>query len=220
MLASLIHVGATGYLFLFLLVVAESGGAPVPGETALIAAAVLASQGGLEIELVIPIAAMGAIVGDNIGYQIGRRGGRWLLQRPGPFHRQRLRVLSSGEPFFERHGPKAVFFGRFLLGLRVWASWLAGATHMRWRSFVFWNACGGICWATAIGLLAYFVGNAAGNAIQIFGLFGLFAVVLVVGGLLIAHFRHRSQTDDDESGPAEQEENEEKPSDSVSRSGG
>lgn len=196
MLASLIHVGATGYLFLFLLVMAESGGAPVPGETALIAAAVLASQGGLQIELVIPIAAAAAIVGDNLGYQIGRRGGRWLLQRPGPFHRQRLRVITSGEPFFERHGPKAVFFGRFLLGLRVWASWLAGATHMPWRSFVFWNACGGICWATAIGLLAYFLGNAAGNAIQTFGLFGLFAVLVVVVGLLVAHFRHRAEVED------------------------
>jgi membrane protein DedA with SNARE-associated domain len=170
---------------------AESGGVPVPGETALITGGVLASQGKLHIELVIIVAACAAIVGDNIGYQIGRRGGRWLLQRPGPFHSQRLEVLARGEPFFERHGPKAVFFGRFLLGLRVWASWLAGATHMRWRSFLFWNACGGICWATAIGLLAYFLGNAAGNAIQTFGLFGLFAVLVVVGGLLIAHLRHR-----------------------------
>jgi membrane protein DedA with SNARE-associated domain len=191
MLASLIDVSHTGYLVLLLLVMAESGGVPVPGETALITGGILASQGKLQIELVIVVAASAAIIGDNLGYQVGRKGGRWLLERPGRFHRQRLQVLASGEPFFERHGPKAVFFGRFLLGLRVWASWLAGATHMRWRSFVFWNACGGICWATAIGLLAYFLGNAAGNAIQTFGLFGLAAVLLVVGGLLIAHFRHR-----------------------------
>lgn len=191
MLASIIDVSHTGYLVLLLLVMAESGGVPVPGETALITGGILASQGKLQIELVIVVAASAAIIGDNLGYQIGRKGGRWLLERPGRFHRQRLQVLARGEPFFERHGPKAVFFGRFLLGLRVWASWLAGATHMRWRSFVFWNACGGICWATAIGLLAYFLGNAAGNAIQTFGLFGLAAVLLVVGGLLIAHFRHR-----------------------------
>ena len=93
--------------------------------------------------------------------------------------------------FFERHGPKAVFLGRFVLGLRVWASWLAGATHMRWRSFVFWNALGGICWATAIGLLAYFLGHAAGNAIETFGIYGLVAVLIAVGGALIAHRRHR-----------------------------
>ncbi|MGH2910949.1 MAG: DedA family protein [Solirubrobacteraceae bacterium] len=195
MLASLINVTnlveTFGYPLLFLVVMAESSGVPVPGETGLIAAAIAASQGKLQIELVIPIAAVAAIVGDNIGYQIGRKGGRWLLERPGRFHSQRQQVLITGEPFFERHGPKAVFFGRFLLGLRVWASWLAGATHMRWRSFFLWNAIGGICWATAIGLLAYFLGNAAGNAIQTFGLFGLAAVLLVAGAALVAHFRHK-----------------------------
>ncbi len=144
MLASLINVShlveTFGYPLLFLVVMAESSGVPIPGETALIAAGVLASQGKLQIELVIPIAAAAAIIGDNIGYQIGRKGGRWLLERPGRFERQRRQVLVTGEPFFERHGPKAVFFGRFMLGLRVWASWLAGATHMRWRSFFLWNA--------------------------------------------------------------------------------
>jgi len=195
MLASLINVThlveTFGYPLLFLVVMAESSGMPVPGETGLIAAAVAASQGKLQIEFVIAIAAVAAIVGDNIGYQIGRKGGRWILERPGRFHSQRQQVLVTGEPFFERHGPKAVFFGRFLLGLRVWASWLAGATHMPWRSFFLWNATGGICWATAIGLAAYFLGNAAGNAIQTFGLFGLAAVLLVAGGALLAHFRHK-----------------------------
>lgn len=180
-----------GYPLLFLAVMAESSGVPVPGETALITAAVLASGGKLQIELVIPIAAVGAIVGDNIGYLIGRKGGRWLLERPGRFHNQRLQALQNGEVFFKRHGPKAVFLGRFVLGLRVWASWLAGATHMHWRSFVLWNALGGIFWATAIGLLAYFLGHAAGNAIETFGIYGLIAVVVAAGGALIAHRRHR-----------------------------
>jgi membrane protein DedA with SNARE-associated domain len=183
-----------GYPLLFLAVMAESSGVPIPGETALIAAAVLASAGKLQIELVIPIAAAGAILGDNIGYQIGHKGGRWLLERPGRFYRQRLQALQNGEAFFERHGPKAVFLGRFVLGLRVWASWLAGATHMRWRSFFLWNALGGICWATAIGLLAYFLGNAAGNVIETFGIYGLVAVVIAVGGVLVAHRRHRRRT--------------------------
>jgi membrane protein DedA with SNARE-associated domain len=183
-----------GYPLLFLAVMAESSGLPVPGETGLIAAAVAASQGKLQIELVIAIAALAAIVGDNIGYQIGRKGGRWVLERPGRFESQRRQVIAMGEPFFERHGPKAVFFGRFILGLRVWASWLAGATHMRWRSFFLWNAIGGICWATAIGLLAYFLGHAAGNVIQTFGLFGLFAVLAVLVGLFVAHRRHSRAT--------------------------
>lgn len=195
MLASLVNVThlveTFGYPLLFLVVMAESSGVPVPGETGLIAAAVAASQGKLQIELVIAIAAVAAIVGDNIGYQIGHKGGRWLLERPGRFERQRRQVLVTGEPFFERHGPKAVFFGRFLLGLRVWASWLAGATHMRWRSFFLWNALGGICWATAIGLLAYFLGNTAGNVIEAFGLYGVAAVLIAIAVFLIAHFRAR-----------------------------
>jgi membrane protein DedA with SNARE-associated domain len=195
MLAAIVNVShlveTFGYPLLFLAVMAESSGVPIPGETALITAAVLASQGKLQIELVIAIAAAGAIVGDNIGYLIGHKGGRWLLERPGRFQRQRLQVLALGEPFFEKHGPKAVFFGRFLLGLRVWASWLAGATRMHWRSFVLWNALGGICWATGIGLLAYFLGHAAGNAIETFGIYGLVAVLIAAGGALLAHRRHR-----------------------------
>src|SRR6202451_3415214 len=191
LLASIVNVSHIGYPVMFLLVMAESGGVPIPGETALIGAALLASQGKLKIELVIPLAAAAAIVGDNIGYLIGREGGRWLLQRPGRFHRQRLEVLSTGEPFFERHGPKAVFFGRFVLGLRVWASWLAGATRMRWRSFFFWNACGGICWATGVGLVAYFLGKSAGSAIEAFGIYGLAALLLGAFGVFFAHRRHR-----------------------------
>ena len=203
LLASIVDVSHIGYPVMFLIVMAESSGVPIPGETALIGAALLASQGKLKIELVIPLAAAAAIVGDNIGYLIGREGGRWLLQRPGRFHRQRLEVLSVGEPFFERHGPKAVFFGRFVLGLRVWASWLAGATRMRWRSFAFWNACGGIAWATGIGLLAYFLGNSAGNVVQAFGLYGLAAFLLGAFGIFFAHRRHRrSLVDAGEQAPA------------------
>lgn len=184
-------IEAAGYPLVFALVMAESGGVPVPGETALIAGAVFASQGRLSLPIVIATAAAAAIVGDNLGYLIGQRGGRWLLQRPGPFHRHRLEVLAMGEPFFERHGPKAVFFGRFLLGLRTWASWLAGATRMRWSSFVLWNALGGITWAAAVGVVAYFVGRSAENALSAFGIFGLAAVAVAVAGLLVAHRRHR-----------------------------
>jgi membrane protein DedA with SNARE-associated domain len=195
MLAAILNVEewiqVAGYPLLFLIVMSESSGLPVPGETALITAGILASKGKMQIELVIVLAATAAIVGDNIGYVIGRKGGRWLLERPGRFHQQRLQVLEMGEPFFERHGPKAVFFGRFILGLRVWASWLAGATRMNWRSFVLWNALGGICWATVIGLLSYYLGHAAGTAVKTFGLYGLAAAVLAIGSAFLMHRRHR-----------------------------
>jgi len=197
MLAAIINVKhvieVAGYPLLFVIVMSESSGVPVPGETALITAALLASQNKLQIELVISLAAAGAIVGDNIGYVIGRKGGRWLLERPGRFQAQRLQVLETGEPFFERHGPKAVFFGRFFLGLRVWASWLAGTTRMHWRSFVVWNALGGICWATAVGLLAYYLGHSAENAVETFGLYGLAAALLAIVSALYLHRRHRLQ---------------------------
>lgn len=191
-LAFLIHVSQSlGYPVLLALVAAESSGLPVPGETSLITAALLASQGKLSIPIVIALAASGAIIGDNIGYVIGRKGGRWVLERPGRFERQRHRVLAIGEPFFERHGSKAVFFGRWILGLRVWASWLAGATRMPWHSFVFWNALGGISWATSVGLLAYFVGSSVKNAISSFGLIGLAAALIAGGGAYLLHRRHR-----------------------------
>jgi membrane protein DedA with SNARE-associated domain len=194
MLAAIVNVShlveTAGYPLLFLLVMGESSGVPVPGETALITGGILASQGKLEIELVIALAAIAAIVGDNIGYLIGRKGGRWVLERPGAFYGQRQEVLRVGEPFFERHGPKAVYFGRFVLGLRVWASWLAGATHMPWRSFFMWNALGGISWAVIVGLIAYFLGHSAGNALQTFGLFGLVAAVLGLASLVVVHRRH------------------------------
>jgi membrane-associated protein len=191
-LASIVNAAQTaGYPALFLLVMGESSGIPVPGETALITAAIVASQGKLQIELVVAIAAFAAIVGDNAGYLISRKVGRALLERPGLFERRRRRVLEIAEPFFERHGPKAVFFGRWILGLRTWASWLAGASKMPWRSFAFWNAAGAISWATTIGLVAYFVGNTATSAITAFGLFGLLAVVFATAGSLLLRRLHR-----------------------------
>jgi membrane protein DedA with SNARE-associated domain len=178
-----------GYPALFGLVMAESGGAPVPGETALIAAGVLAGQGHLDIALVIVVAASAAIVGDNIGYGIGRRGGRWLLERPGRFEDHRRKVLDMGEPFFARHGPKAVFFGRWILGLRVWASWLAGITRMPWRSFLLFNALGGVSWATTVGLLAYLAGDAIDAIIRDAGIAAFAVIAVGAVGLFVVRRR-------------------------------
>ena len=175
---------AAGYPVLFALVMAESGGVPVPGETALITAAALAGQGKLSIAVVIPVAAGAAIVGDNVGFLLARRFGRGLLERPGPFLAQRGRALEVGEPFFARHGPKAVFFGRWILGLRTWTAWLAGASKMNWRAFAVWNAAGGISWATTVGLTAYFLGKSTAGLFIIFGFVGLAAALFAVGIVL------------------------------------
>jgi membrane protein DedA with SNARE-associated domain len=169
-----------GYPALFVLVAAESAGVPVPGETALVAAAILAAMGHLELGLVAAFAALGAVVGDNLGYLIGRLGGRRLLERPGPFEQHRRDILHKGEPFFTEHGPKAVFLGRWVAGLRIAAAWLAGVTHMRWRTFAFWNALGGVVWATSVGLLAYALGDVVE---RIFKDVGIAAITVVAVGL-------------------------------------
>jgi membrane protein DedA with SNARE-associated domain len=172
------------YSGLFLVVGVESSGLPVPGETSLIAVAILASQhAGISIELVIATTALAAIVGDNIGYVLGRHAGRLLLTRDGWWLERRRRFLVLGEEFFERHGPRAVFLARWVPGLRVVGSWLAGAHHMPWRTFLLWNALGGIAWATSIGLAAYLLGHVAATIIRTFGLVGLGVVVL--GGVAI-----------------------------------
>jgi membrane protein DedA with SNARE-associated domain len=172
------------------LVGAESAGVPLPGEAALIAAAVLAHSGELRIELVIPIAAVAAIVGDNIGYMIGRRGGRALLLLPGPFRARRERFLEQGEPFFERHGPKAVFLGRWTAVLRIAVAWLAGAHRMRWSVFSFWNALGAIAWASVVGVLAYLLGPVVEHFLAVFGLASAVVGAALVFGLLT--WRRRS----------------------------
>jgi undecaprenyl-diphosphatase len=194
MLASILSFTQTaGYPLLFVLIMAESGGVPLPGETALITAGALAGSGQLSIPLVIAIAASAAIIGDNLGYLVARRYGPGLLQRPGPFLSYRRRVLELGEPFFARHGPKAVFFGRWILGLRTWAAWLAGASGMKWTPFAIWNAAGGISWAATVGLTAYLIGQSTTGAFTIFGLAALGAALLAVGILLMRdHRRHES----------------------------
>jgi membrane-associated protein len=184
-----------GYLVLAGLVGAESIGVPVPGETALITAAILAHNGRLQIELVILVAAAAAIVGDNIGYLIGRKGGRALLLRHGPLEERRKRFLERGEPFFARHGPKAVFLGRWIAGLRIAAAWLAGINRMHWPVFLFWNALGGIAWATSVGLLAYFAGPAVERIIKILGLAGVGIVILFIAAALVwRHLQRRQQS--------------------------
>ena len=188
MLAAIIDLPANvGYAAVFALIAVETMGIPVPGETALIGAALLAHDGQMDIATLVALAAAAAILGDNVGFAIGRKGGRRLFVMPGPFHRQRLEALAVGQPFFEKHGPKAVLLGRWVAGLRIASAWLAGMNMMPWPKFLFWNALGGICWATSIGLGVYIAGHAFE---KVLGVGGIIAGG-VVGGALVGFFAWR-----------------------------
>lgn len=175
-LAAIISVSSKlGYL-LPAIIGLESMGIPSPGETALVAGAVLASQGKLHIWLVIMIGVASAIIGDNIGYLLGRRIGRDILQAPGPLHRHRLQAITAGDQFFARHGPKAVFLARWIALVRFAAAWLAGINRMPFKQFFFWNALGGLTWGITFGLVGYYGGKAAAGVLEKVGIAG--AVVL------------------------------------------
>jgi membrane-associated protein len=170
------------YAALFAVIAGESAGLPLPGETSLIAAGVLASQHGkVSIGYVIAAAALAAIVGDNVGFLLGRRGGRWLLTREGRWLDARERFLERGERFFARHGPKAVFLARWIPGLRVVGAWLAGVHRVRWRTFLVWNALGGIAWALSVGLAAFLLGHAAARIFATVGIAGAVLIVVAAG---------------------------------------
>jgi membrane protein DedA with SNARE-associated domain len=183
-----------GLPLLFVVVLIESFGVPLPGETALIAFGVLAAEGHYSIVSVIAVAAAGAIVGDNLGYWlIGRLGGRELFRRWRWLNRYSNRVLPRAESLMARHGGKVVFFGRFVSILRYTVAWVAGLSRMKWWRFLFWNAAGGIVWATTVGLIAYYGGKAAADAIQRYGVYAavIVVVVLAFGWLFLRYGRGR-----------------------------
>jgi membrane protein DedA with SNARE-associated domain len=173
-----------GLVLLFAFVAVESAGVPIPGETALITASLFARPEHHHWSLlsVIVVAAAAAIIGDNVGYLLGRYGGRSLINRWGFIRRYAEKALPPSERFFARHGAKTVFFGRFIAVLRVTAAWLAGLSHMQWWRFFAWNAAGGIIWAIGVSLLAYWAGKAVADAVSKYGLYG--ALVIVVLGVL------------------------------------
>jgi len=176
-----------GLILLFGLVAIEGCGVPLPGETALATAAVLAASGHFDLVAVIAVGAAGAITGDNSGYWIARLGGRALLVRIPVVRDAVPRLLPRGERFFERYGAKAVLVARFFAGFRITAAWLAGISHMPWRRFVVFNAAGGTLWATAVGLVAYEFGRAAVSAVSSYGLYALIAILVVAVAAFAAH---------------------------------
>lgn len=170
-----------GYWAVLLFVAVESTGIPFPGETMLLVAAIYAGTSHrLAIQMVIVAAAGGAILGDNLGYWVGREGGYRLLRRYGRYIHLDERRIKLGQYLFRKHGAKVVFFGRFIAVLRAWAAFLAGTNRMPWTPFLLYNALGGITWATLYGLAGYFLGN---NVHRLTGPIGPATIAL---GLLVA----------------------------------
>jgi membrane protein DedA with SNARE-associated domain len=174
-----------GYLAVFVIVAAESLGIPLPGETALITAAIYAGHTHrLNPWLIFAVASAAAIIGDNIGFWIGDKGGYRLARRYGSKVRLDERKLKIARYLFDRHGQKVVFFGRFVSVLRTYAAFLAGTSKMRWRRFLPANAAGGILWAGAYTLAAYLAGNAlqraSGTIDLILGGAAILAIVAVI----------------------------------------
>src|SRR6266700_1411580 len=172
------YLATYGYLAVFIFVAIESTGIPFPGETMLLIAAIDAGMTHqLSIALVIVAAASGAIIGDNIGFFVGREGGYRVLRRYGRYIGFNERRLKVGIYLFRRHGGKVVFFGRFVAVLRAWAAFLAGVNRMQWGHFLLFNALGGIVWATFYGLGGYFLGK---NIQRLVGPVGNITIVLSV----------------------------------------
>ena len=182
-------IDSYGYEAVFLLVGLESIGVPLPGETALITAALYAATTHrLSIGIVIAVATAGAIIGDNIGFTLGRWGGYPILRRYGKYIRFDQRRLKIGRYVFQQHGGKVVFIGRFIAVLRTYAAFLAGTNRMSWLRFLVFNAAGGITWACAVGLTYYYIGSAVKNVrgpLDI--ILGAVAVLVVVAFLVYLH---------------------------------
>lgn len=179
-----------GYAGVAAFVLAESAGVPVPGETALVAAGLLAGSGHLSLALVVLIAAVSAIIGDNIGFAVGRKGGRAALTASGPLAGHRQRALDAGEKFFAKHGAKTVFFGRWVTGVRIVAALVAGASGMRWPLFLTFNVLGAFAWAATIAGIAALAGPVAVGIVYGAGV----AIALVAVGIpALARLRARRQ---------------------------
>jgi membrane protein DedA with SNARE-associated domain len=176
-----------GYPIVFLIVLLESSGLPLPGESALIAAAIYAGAGGsLHIVYIIMTASLAAIIGDNFGYWIGLRYGQSVLARYG--HKIKLtdKKLDSITQLFQSHGGKIIFFGRFVAILRMLAGPLAGMNRYPWHSFLLFNSLGGIAWSMLFGTLAFFLGDAVRTYAKIISWGGVIVGVLIIATIFVA----------------------------------
>lgn len=196
--AALSFLVSYGYWAVFLVVMLESAGLPLPGETILVAAAIYAgTTDEMDIRLIVLAAAGGAAIGDSFGYWIGRRYGLPLLLRFGSYVGLTEPRLKLGQYLFRRYGAGIVFFGRFVATLRMFAALLAGANRFPWARFAFFNVAGGIVWASAVGAGGYVLGEALHQLAPSIAstLAAVFILLFVVGALLIRKYEKRLQAE-------------------------
>ena len=200
-------VQSYGYYAVFALIVLESMGIPLPGETALVTAALYAgTTHHLNIAVLAAAAAAAAVIGDNAGYWIGRTGGLRLAERYGRFVRLDRGKLKVGRYLFAQHGVKVVFFGRFVAVLRTFAAFFAGVSKMRWPGFLAANAAGGLLWAGFYAFGPYALGSAAssvGNTITIAG-YAVAGVLTIVSFIVVRRSLRRLEQRAEEAFPGEQ----------------
>lgn len=185
-----------GYGAIFVGVMLENAGLPVPGETILLAAGFFAANGHFNLALVMLVAATGATIGDNIGFAIGHHYGRDFLLRYGRYIFLTPRRVAHINSFFDRYGNKTILIARFITGLRVFAAILAGASQMRWRVFLVYNVAGAVLWSITIATLGYVFGNSWPALEKWVGRSGMFMLLAAIAaGTILWRVRaHRKQT--------------------------
>jgi len=190
-----------GYWTVAIALLLENAGIPVPGETILLFASFLAySERELHLPIIIIVATAACTIGDNLGYLIGRRGGRRLLARYQHIFRIRDKTIARGERLFARYGSLTIFFARFVFGMRIIAGPLAGVLHMEWKRFVLFNFLGAVVWVTVITLVGYFFGSQWDALLRVMHRInlGIAAAVGVVALLFWWRHRRRRQSRDSE----------------------
>jgi membrane protein DedA with SNARE-associated domain len=184
-------VDAIGYPAAGLGILVESAGIPFPGETLLLAAAAWAAARHHSLLLVILFGFLGAIVGADLGYYLGFKGGRPFLERFGRVFRVRPEHIARSEMFFARYGDITIIAGRFVIGLRTWASMLAGMSHMPFWRFQLYSAVGGFAWAALIGTAGYLLGSNLSLVEAVIRAIGIGGLAIIVGVIVIAVLAQR-----------------------------
>jgi membrane protein DedA with SNARE-associated domain len=183
---------AIGYPAAGLGILIESAGVPFPGETMLLAVAAYAAQGALDVRLVVALGALGAMLGANLGYAIGYVGGRPFVERMGRFLRIGPSHFARSELFFARYGGVTVLFARFVIGLRTWASVMAGMSRMPFWTFQLFSALGGVAWAIVIGAVGFTLGSnwsLVERLVRYLGIGGLVFLAVVIAAALLLRRR-------------------------------